>query len=375
MISFIKSKGKKDKETRKEPKLPKQKINGERNIKLSKNGVQKIVSWTIIILIFTSVLFNLIFFSKYDSISSNVQAQQEEVRKELNEVEENEIYASDKVIYFTEQFLNDYMNINSDDDVRNEQQKDLEKYFHNGFEVNELYNVNDFNGSRELIDIDYVERTVDSDRVIDIVFEVTYKLTSTPNMSDDDMTGLETEIRNEVENDDDVDDDDVDEVVNNRVENEVDENTTTEKHTTLIQVPVMAVNDGYTIIDKPNEIDTQLIADVNEDDLVERSYEGEEMSQSQISELDTTLNDFFTAYGQDNENVRLISNFDGGIGNKELVEYDVLNAFAYTEEEQSEVTAIVDVQYQDTDSNLITTNNYTVTLLYYDGRYIVDDIK
>lgn len=375
MISFIKSKGKKDKETRKEPKLPKQKINGERNIKLSKNGVQKIVSWTIIILIFTSVLFNLIFFSKYDSISSNVQAQQEEVKKELNEVEENEIYASDKVIYFTEQFLNDYMNINSDDDVRNEQQKDLEKYFHNGFEVNELYNVNDFNGSRELIDIDYVERTVDSDRVIDIVFEVTYKLTSTPNMSDDDMAGLETEIRNEVENDDDVDDDDVDEVVNNRVENEVDENTTTEKHTTLIQVPVMAVNDGYTIIDKPNEIDTQLIADVNEDDLVERSYEGEEMSQSQISELDTTLNDFFTAYGQDNENVRLISNFDGGIGNKELVEYDVLNAFAYTEEEQSEVTAIVDVQYQDTDSNLITTNNYTVTLLYYDGRYIVDDIK
>ena len=375
MISFIKSKGKKDKETRKEPKLPKQKINGERNIKLSKNGVQKIVSWTIIILIFTSVLFNLIFFSKYDSISSNVQAQQEEVKKELNEVEENEIYASDKVIYFTEQFLNDYMNINSDDDVRNEQQKDLEKYFHNGFEVNELYNVNDFNGSRELIDIDYVERTVDSDRVIDIVFEVTYKLTSTPNMSDDDMAGLETEIRNEVENDYDVDDDDVDEVVNNRVENEVDENTTTEKHTTLIQVPVMAVNDGYTIIDKPNEIDTQLIADVNEDDLVERSYEGEEMSQSQISELDTTLNDFFTAYGQDNENVRLISNFDGGIGNKELVEYDVLNAFAYTEEEQSEVTAIVDVQYQDTDSNLITTNNYTVTLLYYDGRYIVDDIK
>lgn len=375
MIRFIKTKGKNDKKTRKEPKMPKQKINGERKMKLSKNGVRTIVSWSIILLISVSLLFNIIFFSKYDSISSNVQAQQSEIREELNSVEDNEIYASDKVIYFTEQFLTNFINISDDDDERVEQQESLQEYFYNGFTVNELYNNNDFNGSRELVDMNYVERTVDNDKIIDIIFEVTYDLMSTPNMSDDDMAVLETEIREEVENDDDIDEDDVEEVVNNRVQDELDENTTKEEHNTLIQVPIMAVNEGYTVIDKPNEIDTQLISDVNEDDLVERNHEGEEMSQSEISELDTTLNDFFTAYGQDDENVRLISNFDGGLGNKELVEYDVLNAFSYTEEEQTKVTAIVDVQYKDTNSNLITTHNYTVEMLYYDGRYIVDDIK
>lgn len=375
MINFVKKKDKDDKETRKEPKMAKQKINGERNIKLSKTVVQRIVSWSIIGLILLSLLFNVIFFSKYNSISSNVQAQQSEIEKELTQVEENEIHSSDKVIFYTEQFLREYINISADEEKRASQNEKLQTYFYDGFDVNELYNINDFNGSRTLKDMNYVERSVDENKIIDIIFEVTYDITSTPNLSDDDKAKMESEIKSKVEDDDDIDDDDVDDEVQKRLNKQIEEQTSTQEHTTLIRVPIMAVNSGYAVIDNPNEVDTELYANVKEDDVVEREYKGEEMTQSEISELDTTLNDFFTAYGQDDENVRLISNFDGGLGNKKLVEYDVLNAFSFNENDQSKVTAIVDVQYQDENTNLITTHNYTVTLLYYDGRYIVDDIK
>lgn len=372
MINFVK---KKDKGDKKEPKMAKQKINGERNIKISKKGIQRIVSWSIISLILLSLLFNVIFFSKYNNISSDIQAQQSEIEKELNQVEENEIYSSDKVIFYTEQFLREYINISADEEKRASKNEKLQTYFHKGFDINELYNINDFNGKRTLKDMDYVERSVDENKIIDITFEVTYDIESTPNLSDDDKSKMKSEIESKVKKDDDIDDDDVDKEVEKRLKKKIDEETSINEHTTLIKVPIMAVNSGYAVIDNPNEIDTELYAEVNEDDVVEREYKGEELTQSEISELDTTLNDFFAAYGQDDENVRLISNFDGGLGNKRLIEYDVLNAFSFNENEQSKVTAIVDVQYQDENTNLITTHNYTVTLLYFDGRYIVDDIK
>lgn len=375
MINFLKKKDKGDKKSRKEPKMAKQKINGERKINLSKTFVQRLVSWTIIGLILLSLLFNVIFFSKYNNISSDVQAQQSEIEKELNQVEENEIHSSDKVIFYTEKFLRNYINISSDDEKRTNQIEELESYFYEGFNVNELYNINDFNGKRTLKNMKYVERSFDENNIIDIVFEVTYDIESAPNLSNDDRAKMKSEIESTVKKDDDIDDDDVDEEVQKRLKKKIEEETSTQEHTTLIKVPIMAVNSGYAVINNPKEIDTELYAEVNEDDVVEREYKGEEMTQSEISKLDTTLNDFFTAYGQDDENVRLISNFDGGLGNKKLVEYDVLNAFSFNENDQSKVTAIVNVQYQDVNTNLITTHSYTVTLLYYDDRFIVDDIK
>lgn len=374
-MNAVKSKNKSDKKSRKEPKMAKQEINGERNIRLSKRAVQRIVSWSLIGLILLSLLFNVIFFSKYNNISSNVKAQQNEIEEELNQVEQNEVHSSDKVIFYTKQFLRDYINISADDDERANHREKLKSYFYNGFDVNDLYNINDFNGERTLKDMNYVERSIDKNKIIDIVFEVTYEIESTPGLSEDDKESLEREIESEVKKDDDIEDDEVDEEVKKRMDKEVDEQTSSNEYTTLIKVPIMAMNNGYTVIDNPKEIDTELYASVSEDDVVSRDYQGEEMSKSEIAELDTTLNDFFTAYGQDDENVRLISNFDGGLGNKELIEYDVLQAFSFNENDQTKVTALVDVKYQDEDTNLITTHNYTVTLLYYDGRYIVDDIK
>lgn len=375
MISFAKNRGNREDTERKEPNSPKQKINGERNIKLSKQRIQRIVSWAIISLIVLSIFFNVVFFSKYHNISNDVQVQKEEIEQELNKVEENKAYSSDKVIHFTKEFLREYISISEDDETRNSQAQLLETYFYDGFDVNTLYNVNDFNGSRTLKSIEYVEKSVDENKIIDVVFEITYDLTSIENFSDEEKTQLESEIRAEVKKDDDIKDKKVDEEVAKRMKKEEEERTSTDEHTTMIKVPIMAKNKGYAVIEKPKEIDTKLVADVSEDDVTEREYKGEELTQSDISEFNTTLNDFFTAYGKDNENVRLISNFDGGIGEKELVEFNVLKAFSFNEKDQSKITAVVDVKYQDENTNLITTNNYTVTLLYYDDRYIVDNIK
>lgn len=379
MLAEIKNKFKKGNDESekkpKEPKISKRKIKGERNLKLSKTMTQKIVSWTLLILIIASVFFNIVFFSKYNSISSNISAQQQQINEELNKVEDNKIYESDRVVFYGKEFLRDFINISESEEDRADDIQNLKKYFHNEFEINELYNVNDFNGSRHLTDIEYVERSIDKNKIIDLTFEVDYTVTSTTELTDEEKAQLKASIKKEVEDNDDVKKKDVDNEVEKRYANQVKPSSESYEHTTLITIPITAVEDSYILADKPREVSTELYASASEDEVNQRTYQGEELSQNQISDLDTTLNDFFVAYGKDDENIRLISNFESGLGQKELSQFNVREAYSFEENEQSKVTAIVDVNYQDEKTNLVSTHTYNVTLQYFDGRYIVDDIQ
>lgn len=379
MLAEIKNKFKKGNDESekkpKEPKISKRKIKGDRNLKLSKTMTQKIVSWTLLILIIASVFFNIVFFSKYNSISSNISAQQQQINEELNKVEDNKIYESDRVVFYGKEFLRDFINISESEEDRADDIQNLKKYFHNEFEINELYNVNDFNGSRHLTDIEYVERSIDKNKIIDLTFEVDYTVTSTTELTDEEKAQLKASIKKEVEDNDDVKKKDVDNEVEKRYANQVKPSSESYEHTTLITIPITAVEDSYILADKPREVSTELYASASEDEVNQRTYQGEELSQNQISDLDTTLNDFFVAYGKDDENIRLISNFESGIGQKELSQFNVREAYSFEENEQSKVTAIVDVNYQDEKTNLVSAHTYNVTLQYFDGRYIVDDIQ
>lgn len=379
MLAEIKNKFKKGNDESekkpKEPKISKRKIKGERNLKLSKTMTQKIVSWTLLILIIASVFFNIVFFSKYNSISSNISAQQQQINEELNKVEDNKIYESDRVVFYGKEFLRDFINISESEEDRADDIQNLKKYFHNEFEINELYNVNDFNGSRHLTDIEYVERSIDKNKIIDLTFEVDYTVTSTTELTDEEKAQLKASIKKEVEDNDDVKKKDVDNEVEKRYANQVKPSSESYEHTTLITIPITAVEDSYILADKPREVSTELYASASEDEVNQRAYQGEELSQNQISDLDTTLNDFFVAYGKDDENIRLISNFESGLGQKELSQFNVREAYSFEENEQSKVTAIVDVNYQDEKTNLVSAHTYNVTLQYFDGRYIVDDIQ
>ena len=379
MLAEIKNKFKKGNDESekkpKEPKISKRKIKGDRNLKLSKTMTQKIVSWTLLILIIASVFFNIVFFSKYNSISSNISAQQQQINEELNKVEDNKIYESDRVVFYGKEFLRDFINISESEEDRADDIQNLKKYFHNEFEINELYNVNDFNGSRHLTDIEYVERSIDKNKIIDLTFEVDYTVTSTTELTDEEKAQLKASIKKEVEDNDDVKKKDVDNEVEKRYANQVKPSSESYEHTTLITIPITAVEDSYILADKPREVSTELYASASEDEVNQRTYQGEELSQNQISDLDTTLNDFFVAYGKDDENIRLISNFESGLGQKELSQFNVREAYSFEENEQSKVTAIVDVNYQDEKTNLVSAHTYNVTLQYFDGRYIVDDIQ
>lgn len=379
MLDEIKSKFRKGNDESekkpKEPKISKRKIKGERNLKLSKTMTQKIVSWTLLILIIASVFFNIVFFSKYNSISSNISAQQQQINEELNKVEDNKIYESDRVVFYGKEFLRDFINISESEEDRADDIQNLKKYFHNEFEINELYNVNDFNGSRHLTGIEYVERSIDKNKIIDLTFEVDYTVTSTTELTDEEKAQLKASIKKEVEDNDDVKKKDVDNEVEKRYANQVKPSSESYEHTTLITIPITAVEDSYILADKPREVNTELYASASEDEVNQRAYQGEELSQNQISDLDTTLNDFFVAYGKDDENIRLISNFESGLGQKELSQFNVREAYSFEENEQSKVTAIVDVNYQDEKTNLVSAHTYNVTLQYFDGRYIVDDIQ
>lgn len=379
MLAEIKNKFKKgNDESEKKPKeskISKRKIKGERNLKLSKTMTQKIVSWTLLILIIASVFFNIVFFSKYNSISSNISAQQQQINEELNKVEDNKIYESDRVVFYGKEFLRDFINISESEEDRADDIQNLKKYFHNEFEINELYNVNDFNGSRHLTDIEYVERSIDKNKIIDLTFEVDYTVTSTTELTDEEKAQLKASIKKEVEDNDDVKKKDVDNEVEKRYANQVKPSSESYEHTTLITIPITAVEDSYILADKPREVSTELYASASEDEVNQRAYQGEELSQNQISDLDTTLNDFFVAYGKDDENIRLISNFESGLGQKELSQFNIREAYSFEENEQSKVTAIVDVNYQDEKTNLVSAHTYNVTLQYFDGRYIVDDIQ
>src|SRR5699024_7420855 len=120
------------------------------SLKFSKASIRRYVTLFIFLIILASLFFNIIFFSKYQTIRNSVKAQQSDIEKELGKVNEKDILNPDSAIFFTKEFLKQYIAIPEDNEDRDRRKDILSGYFVNGFNLSGLEDLSEFDGKREL---------------------------------------------------------------------------------------------------------------------------------------------------------------------------------------------------------------------------------
>ncbi|HDA8493340.1 TPA: conjugal transfer protein [Staphylococcus aureus] len=323
------------------------KVSQNRKLAFSTSKVQKIVSWSIIALIIISVLFNIIFFVKYNNIQSTVKSEREQVQNELNQSGNNVENKSDKAQYFTERFLKDYFTIPKEDDERNKHIDGMSKYFYKGFDVEELYNLDNFDGSREYISSEYVSKHVKSDNEVVLYYDVKYKNVSIEQEEKKETVGKGKDKKKKT--------------VKKDVEKPSEEET-------QVAVTLKGKNGGYAVVDNPKLTSQKLHSDVTEEDIKQDDRNDNTLTSN--SNFKSSIKEFLTAYGTSDDKLSLLSSYDKGLSNQTLVDYQILNSH----QDNKNYKAKVFVTYKDK-SGVESNYTYNLILSKQKDKYYIEKIE
>ncbi|CAC7011847.1 Conjugative transposon protein TcpC [Staphylococcus aureus] len=323
------------------------KVSQTRKLAFSTSKVQKIVSWSIIALIIISVLFNIIFFVKYNNIQSTVKSEREQVQNELNQSGNNVENKSDKAQYFTERFLKDYFTIPKEDDERNKHIDGMSKYFYKGFDVEELYNLDNFDGSREYISSEYVSKHVKSDNEVVLYYDVKYKNVSIEQEEKKETVGKGKDKKKKT--------------VKKDVEKPSEEET-------QVAVTLKGKNGGYAVVDNPKLTSQKLHSDVTEEDIKQDDRNDNTLTSD--SNFKSSIKEFLTAYGTSDDKLSLLSSYDKGLSNQTLVDYQILNSH----QDNKNYKAKVFVTYKDK-SGVESNYTYNLILSKQKDKYYIEKIE
>ncbi|PTU83998.1 hypothetical protein BUZ67_09450 [Staphylococcus pasteuri] len=314
------------------------KVSQNRKLQFSTSKVQKIVSWCLISLIIISVLFNIIFFVKYNNIQSVVKSEREDVQKELNKSGNNVENKSDKARYFTEKFLKDYFTIPQEDNERDKHLDEMKKYFYKGFEITDLYDLDSFDGAREFVDAHYVSKYIKPNNEVVLYYDVKYK---NINIEEKKEKKGKKEKTKEV-----------------KKENE---------EQSQIAVTLKGKNGGYAVIDNPKLTSQKLHSKVDENDIEQQNKNDNALISDKT--FKTSIEDFLNAYGNSDDKLSLLSNYDKGLDNQTLKDYQILNAY----KDDNKYKAKVFATYKDK-TGIESNYTYNLTLSKQKNKYYIDKI-
>ncbi len=323
------------------------KVSQTRKLAFSTSKVQKIVSWSIIALIIISVLFNVIFFVKYNNIQSTVKSEREQVQNELNQSGNNVENKSDKAQYFTERFLKDYFTIPKEDDERNKHIDGMSKYFYKGFDVEDLYNLDNFDGSREYISSEYVSKHIKSDNEVVLYYDVKYKNVSIEQEEKKETVGKGKDKKEKT--------------VKKDVEKPSEEET-------QVAVTLKGKNGGYAVVDNPKLTSQKLHSDVTEEDIQQDDRNDNTLTSD--SNFKSSIKEFLTAYGTSDDKLSLLSSYDKGLSNQTLVDYQILNSH----QDNKNYKAKVFVTYKDK-SGVESNYTYNLILSKQKDKYYIEKVE
>lgn len=323
------------------------KVSQTRKLAFSTSKVQKIVSWSIIALIIISVLFNVIFFVKYNNIQSTVKSEREQVQNELNQSGNNVENKSDKAQYFTERFLKDYFTIPKEDDERNKHIDGMSKYFYKGFDVEDLYNLDNFDGSREYISSEYVSKHIKSDNEVVLYYDVKYKNVSIEQEEKKETVGKGKDKKEKT--------------VKKDVEKPSEEET-------QVAVTLKGKNGGYAVVDNPKLTSQKLHSDVTEEDIKQDDRNDNTLTSD--SNFKSSIKEFLTAYGTSDDKLSLLSSYDKGLSNQTLVDYQILNSH----QDNKNYKAKVFVTYKDK-SGVESNYTYNLILSKQKDKYYIEKVE
>lgn len=323
------------------------KVSQNRKLAFSSNKVQKIVSWTLISLIILSLLFNVIFFVKYNKIQSTVKSEHEKVQNELNQSGNNVENKSDKAKYFTEMFLKDYFTIPKEDEDRKKHLDEISKYFYKGFDVEDLYNLDDFEGSREYKSSEYVGKHIKTDNEVVLYYNVKYK-----NVRIEQEEKKETKGKGK---------DKKEKTVTKDVEKPSDEET-------QVAVTLKGKDGGYAVIDNPKLTAQKLYSDIDEDEIKKDDKNDNNLTTD--SKFKSSIEEFLQAYGNSDDKLSLLSNYEKGLSNQSLEDFQILSSYQDNKRYKAKVFAT----YKDK-SGIESNYTYNLVLSKQKDKYYIEKIE
>lgn len=327
---------------KKKEKTPK----NPRQIAFSRKKANRTASIIFFFVIGCSLLFNVIFFSKYQVIRNSAKAAQASVESKLEGFTNSNMLNSHSTALFAEKFLTNYINIPADEQQRVQRLEELKTYFTSNYDIKRLEELTSFEGSRELTSLEYVQTERIDEKEALVNFRVTYKLNSigTTEEKKDDAEAPEQEKQN---------------TSNKTVDNSVE-----------ISVPVTSDGKGYAVYETPKIVNRPLKSEIKYEP---KELNGEDVPVTEEKKLKSFLEEFFNAYGDSDEKLKFMSNYKQGLKSQNV--QDIIINQAIKGESNGEYLVNVDVNFKDHGTPLINSYSYKVQLEKQNNRYFVKKIQ
>ncbi|MBC2262764.1 conjugal transfer protein [Listeria sp. FSL L7-0091] len=336
--------GKISREKKEKRKLPKGK-------KKSGKGT-RITIWLCIILIAVSGVFAYLKSTKVEVETAKNTSKISSLLKE-KPVEKISDYQSNKLLLFTNDFLEQYINVPVNIDDRTMRTETLAKLYATELKQDDLSN---FEGYRELKSKTYFSTVEYKDMAI-VQYDVTYN-----------NVGLVEKERKKKEKYKDGKTEKIREVVEKYQEKEIKE-----VHA-LINIPVRSVDGGYTVIE--NVFFTQVPKlSTNKTKPVENKMDVEqkpEISATEKDNVEAFLQDFFKRYANTSVDdlAYMMKKPEALNGLKEFQEIIYFKAY----EQKKQILVKVSLIFKDTGSTMTNTEDFSLTLSKKDGKYFIEKL-
>jgi Conjugative transposon protein TcpC len=299
----------------------------KRQLAFSRKKATKVASILFFSVMFLSLLFNVIFFTKYQTIRNSVKASEENVQDQLKQVENVNLLYSDSINVFTENFLKSYFTVPKEEKERQNRLEELSTFFVSGFDLNRVSTTKDFKGERRLTEIQYIDTKHLSNKEAKVTFHVNYEIIEHQKVD-------EKEIPK------------------------------TMKYETDIVVPVTTDGKGFAVYQNPNMVQEDLKTTMSYE---AKDAEGEPVTSNETKLLETFLTDFYTSYGVSDEKLPFMANVSNGLKNQTLQSVHIRKAV----KDGPQYTVLADVTYQNSETSMTDLYSYELKLEKENNKFFI----
>ncbi|WP_088815654.1 MULTISPECIES: conjugal transfer protein [Listeria] len=301
-----------------------------REIKFSTKRIRSIVSFLFYLVMISSLFFNVLFFTKYQTIRDTVKTEQENVQNYLDGEKKKTNLESASVEVFAKDFLEAYLTIPEKEQYRETHKKTLEAFFVRNFAYSDE-NVGRWKGWRNVESVEMVNIDKESK---ELAFVTCRAVVKTKNATNPKHVKESTE----------------------KVE---------------YMIPITSNQKGFAVTDYPSLISTNLKADIERDSYI---LKGEDISANIQDELTVFAEKFFESYGVSDEKLELMTT-EKGLIHQKLQQLEI-KQMVITDAKEHLYKMQVSVDYVDSDTNLPIHLTYILELRRDStNNYYVLDIK
>jgi hypothetical protein len=298
-----------------------------RRIPFSRKKATKTASILFFSVMFLSLLFNIIFFAKYQTIRNSVKASEDHVQNRLKKVDSENLLYSDSIAVFTEDFLKKYLTVPQDEKARQSRIEDLSPYFVSDFDLKRLPDIKDFKGERKVTNLQYVDTKHVNNKEAKVHFTAEYE-----------------------------------------IHQQQKENPQTLKYQTDIIVPITSDGKGFAVYQNPNLVQQDLKTTMSYE---KPSPDGDPVTSTETKGIEAFLNDFFTSYGLSDEKLPFMAKVETGLQNQVLQNVTIREAV----KKGSIYKVVADVNYQSRESSISDLYTYELEIEKENNKYFITTIE